>query len=130
MLLWQWLEVQFFCVCLAIEDPFVTWNEKASRLLNDQGLTVAKLEKKLGAKRGVFYNNFTKGALPAADVGVKIARALDVTAEWLFDDSLGFDVLDRHRRSQRERDLKIVEALMHSQILDDERRARERENQP
>ena len=63
------------------------WREKVRRLLPVRGRT----QKALAAEVGVAYNSFRSylGAIqssPGMLTGMKIARALNVSADWLFDD--------------------------------------------
>lgn len=61
------------------------WVEKAEKLMGDR--PVAEIERAAGWAANTLSNALLKGTTPGADKAIRLARALGVPAEWLFDDS-------------------------------------------
>jgi len=62
----------------------MNWLEKAKRLL--KGKNASELSRAVHLPPSAIGAAVSKGNLPKADKAVKIARALGVSADWLFDD--------------------------------------------
>lgn len=64
----------------------MTFHEKLKALARNQNK--AALARSAGLPESTISSYMCKpDSLPRVDIGLKIARALDVSAEWLFDDS-------------------------------------------
>lgn len=62
------------------------WTEKVVKLLEEAGWRQSEVERRAGWARGSLGAKMSAGHMPGADKGVRLARALRVPAEWLFDD--------------------------------------------
>ncbi|MCG8404810.1 MAG: helix-turn-helix domain-containing protein [Phycisphaerales bacterium] len=60
------------------------WIEKTKRLLEGQSLRA--VEKAAGWTTNSLAGTMNQKSVPSATKGVALARALDVSADWLFDD--------------------------------------------
>lgn len=60
------------------------WAEKTKRLL--EGRSLRAIEKAAGWTTNSLAGTMNKQAVPSATKGVALARALGVSADWLFDD--------------------------------------------
>lgn len=72
------------------EAPMPTWTDKVERLRQEQDRTYASLERLSGWPVNSLSGKLRDGNQPRARDGIRLARSLGVTAEWLFDDNLGF----------------------------------------
>lgn len=64
----------------------VNWNDKVRRIVEAAGIKLSHIEKCAKWPRNRLSAAMSSGAMPASDAGVRLARALGVPAEWLFDD--------------------------------------------
>lgn len=62
------------------------WTEKVARLLEATGWRQADIERRANWATGTLGSKMSRGSMPSADRGVRLAKALRVPAEWLFDD--------------------------------------------
>ncbi|HOQ87811.1 MAG TPA: helix-turn-helix domain-containing protein [Phycisphaerae bacterium] len=72
--------------------------DKLLRLQAERGYAWAKIERNAGLSRNRISNMINQGTMPAADDGIKLARALGVSAEWLFDEDQGWPPPDNSAR--------------------------------
>lgn len=72
------------------------WQKKIRRLLENQNASA--LAESVGLHKSAIRDAANSGRMPRADKALKIARALGVDTDWLFDDSLGWH--DRHSSTQ------------------------------
>ncbi len=63
----------------------MTWQQKIRRLLG--GKNASALAESVGLPRTSIRNAVNTGQVPRVDKAIKIARALGVPADWLFDDA-------------------------------------------
>lgn len=63
----------------------MTYSEKIKRLTD--GRSAAKLGRVVGLHKSAIRDVVNTGKRPRIDKAIKIARALGVTADWLFDDA-------------------------------------------
>lgn len=77
----------------------MNWTDKFEALQGRR--TYAELERKGGITEGTLSNKVREGTIPLANAAIKIARALDVDVEWLFDDEQGLPPI-RHPRDPGE----------------------------
>ncbi|HDY64896.1 MAG TPA: XRE family transcriptional regulator [Phycisphaerae bacterium] len=69
----------------------MTWAEKVLRLLDDQGISMAKASRLAGWKhKNQLSSRLSKPHMPGAADGIRLARVFGVPADWLFDDSQGY----------------------------------------
>ena len=66
----------------------MTWNEKVRKLY--LGGNYAALSRQTGWSYKTLKNSVKAGNMPKADKAIRLARALGVRAEWLFDDNQGW----------------------------------------
>ncbi len=65
-----------------------TFHEKLRKCVLEQGLNKARAAREVGLPESTISSYLSKDdSLPRADIAIKIARALKVPFEWLFDDS-------------------------------------------
>ena len=62
----------------------MTWQEKMRRLT--EGKNLSYWSRRAGCPRNAISNALNSNQMPRSDKGVKLAKALKVTADWLFDD--------------------------------------------
>ena len=72
-----------------VDHPVARWCEKVKQLRGDR--PDEELAMLAGLDVGVLRTALKQRATPGSATGIRIAKALGVTAEWLFDDSLGLD---------------------------------------
>lgn len=65
----------------------MTITEKIKALMQDRRINV--IAKRVGV-HPITMTSYSKGAIPGADVALKLARALGVDPGWLVDDSRGW----------------------------------------
>ncbi len=70
------------------------WVDKAKLLMSERGISTRGLEKVIGCKKNKLSSLMSQRSVPASDFGIQISKAMQVTAEWLFDESLGIDDLE------------------------------------
>ena len=75
-------------------DQGMNWREKLRKLL--VGRNASYLARGVGLNACAITRAATKGEMPRAPKAIKIARALGVPADWLFDDDQPWD--DKYRR--------------------------------
>jgi len=66
------------------------WVEKLYKLKEERGFAVAHIERKADWPEKTLSNCLSRGSMPLADKGVRLAKALAISADWLFDDSQGW----------------------------------------
>lgn len=66
------------------------WCEKVEKLKDHLETSYARIEKRAGWTINTLSVALNRKSMPAADAGLKLARALDVSCEWLFDDAAGW----------------------------------------
>ena len=71
----------------------MNWQEKLQRLLD--GRNAAYLARSVGLRPKSIREAATKGQMPRAAKAIKIASALGVPTDWLFDDDQPWD--DKYR---------------------------------
>lgn len=70
----------------------MTWIEKVNKLKGV--LTLSKLGGLAGWPQNSLSTSMKRGSMPNAGLGIRLANALGVPAEWLFDDNLGMDQIE------------------------------------
>lgn len=78
--------------CLAGYDPDMNFATKLGRLQMEyhRWQSYLQLERDIGAPEKSLDRYVRENRLPPLDYGLRLARALHVPAEWLFDDSQGW----------------------------------------
>jgi len=64
--------------------------DKLRKLQEEHGYAWSKIERKAGLGRNRITNMVNDHQVPNAIDGIKLARALGVSAEWLFDENQGW----------------------------------------
>ncbi len=64
----------------------MTWVEKIRRIRDDYGITLAHMERKAGWSANSLSAALTKKKMPmpAVDIAINLAQAVNVPVEWLF----------------------------------------------
>lgn len=73
----------------------MTWTDKVDHLM--EGRPRKWLQASAGIDEAYLRTTLGRGSSPSSHIGIKIARALGVTAEWLFNDELGLESLNENR---------------------------------
>ncbi len=68
----------------------MTWTEKVEFLTRDK--VVDRIGREAGWATGELANYVREGTMPSAEKGLRLAKALNVTSDWLFDQSRGLPV--------------------------------------
>ncbi len=67
------------------------WVDKFNLIKSERGLSVRGLECAIGVRKNKLSSILSQRSVPLSSFGVRIARALNVTTDWLFDESIGLD---------------------------------------
>lgn len=87
----------------------MTWIEKIFWLKGDR--TFSSIEREANWTKNTLSNAVNAHSMPGADLGVSLATALDVSAHWLFNDSLGKEDYPYWRLSQMIADSEFVRGI-------------------
>lgn len=91
------------------------WREKLRRLLKDKN--AAELSRTVGLNPSAIGAAASKGNLPKADKAVRIARALRVPTDWLFNDEAGWPPPERASGGEGLGDFELAEELARRRAL-------------
>ncbi len=69
----------------------MTWVEKVERLITQQGTNPSEIGRKAGWAVNTLPTAMRRGNAISVTKALSLARALGVTADWLFDDALDWD---------------------------------------
>ncbi len=67
------------------------WVDKFKLIKQERGLSVRGIERLIGLSTNVLSVSMSRRGMPAVKTCINLARALNVTTDWLFDESVGLD---------------------------------------
>lgn len=91
----------------------VDWTEKVKSVMGSQ--TYAVIERAVGWSPNSLSSKLAGKHMPRADAGVKLARAIGVAVEWLFDDSIDLPPWPPYERVKQDADAYQLVKLAHEQ---------------
>jgi len=69
----------------------MNWAEKVRRIVSERGYSYRAIEERADWSRNTLKKAMGNRATVGADKAIRLARALNTRAEWLFDDSKGWE---------------------------------------
>lgn len=70
---------------------YMTFNEKLMWIYEKTKIPVRRLAQRAGINQNTYEGYVHRGSVPSAPNGLKIARSLDVTMDWLFDETISVE---------------------------------------